>query len=350
MKLSVVVPAYNAEKYIEKCLLSIKEQTFTDFECIVINDGSADNTLAAASCVVDGDSRFRIISRENGGISSARNAGIDAARGEYIAFVDSDDWLSADMFSKMLGDEKTPLADLIICDYYCSSTSGDTARSALFEQRDFFEGADFSNFVLNTAVGLTGSQLAHPERSDRLTSVWAKIYKTEIINRANVRYVDFSTVPSECQLFNIHYMLACDSALYVREPLYYYRRNTSGSLTKKYRASLMDMWEYYLSLTRSCLQDRFYNPATREAFNNSITFSVIQLGGNAIRQAKVSDRLAEIKAFLGNPVYRDAFRTMDFRYLPLHWRVFFSLAKHRMVFGFYLITKSMRFIMNRRKR
>ncbi|MDE6245397.1 MAG: glycosyltransferase [Treponemataceae bacterium] len=92
-KISVIVPVYNVEKYLRRCLDSIRAQTFTDFECICVDDGSPDGSGKILDEYAESDGRFRVIHQENAGVSAARNAGLDIARGEWIAFVDSDDWI-----------------------------------------------------------------------------------------------------------------------------------------------------------------------------------------------------------------------------------------------------------------
>lgn len=99
-KISVIVPVYKVEKYLRACIDSILAQTFTDFELILIDDGSPDNCGAICDEYAEKDARIRVFHKENGGVSSARNLGIERSRGEWIAFVDSDDWVESDKFSK----------------------------------------------------------------------------------------------------------------------------------------------------------------------------------------------------------------------------------------------------------
>jgi len=107
--ISIIVPVYNVEKYIRRCLDSIKDQTLTDFECILIDDGSPDNSPAICDEYANADSRFIVIHQKNAGVSAARNAGLDAAKGEWIGFVDSDDWVEktyvAELRNKILSNE-----------------------------------------------------------------------------------------------------------------------------------------------------------------------------------------------------------------------------------------------------
>ena len=115
MKLSIIVPIYNVEPYLRKCIDSILAQTFTDFECILVDDGSPDNCPTICDEYAKKDSRIRVIHKENGGLSDARNAGLDIAQGEYIGFVDSDDYILEDMYSQMILKMDLYHADIVVC-------------------------------------------------------------------------------------------------------------------------------------------------------------------------------------------------------------------------------------------
>ena len=114
--ISVIVPVYNAEKYLHRCIDSILAQTFTDFELLLIDDGSKDNSGKICDEYVDMDSRVRVLHKENGGVSSARNMGLDHARGEWITFVDSDDWIEPTMYELMYDDAIKKGVELVYCD------------------------------------------------------------------------------------------------------------------------------------------------------------------------------------------------------------------------------------------
>lgn len=115
-KVSVIVPAYNAERYLERCLDSIAVQTMPDFECIIVDDGSTDKTGIIADAYARADSRFRVIHQSNGGVSVARQTGIDAATGIYTIQFDADDWVEANMLEEMLNEAEEKDADMVICD------------------------------------------------------------------------------------------------------------------------------------------------------------------------------------------------------------------------------------------
>ncbi|GAA2925355.1 glycosyltransferase family 2 protein [Enterococcus raffinosus] len=117
-EISIIVPVYNVEKYIRKCIDSILNQTFRDFELILVDDGSPDNSGAICDQYAKKDSRIRVIHKENGGLSSARNAGIEVAQGKYLGFVDSDDYIAEDMYELLHNNIIKEGADLSICGIY----------------------------------------------------------------------------------------------------------------------------------------------------------------------------------------------------------------------------------------
>jgi glycosyltransferase involved in cell wall biosynthesis len=125
LKVSVIVAAYNAERYIKRCLDSLLTQTMPDFEVIVVDDGSRDGTPAILDEYSTRDSRVRVIHKENGGVASARQAGLDAAKGEYTIHADADDWVEPEMLEEMYEMACSQKADMVICDYYEVFDSGE---------------------------------------------------------------------------------------------------------------------------------------------------------------------------------------------------------------------------------
>lgn len=126
---SVIVAAYNAEKYIRRCLDSILAQTMPDFEVIVVNDGSTDGTPAILDEYAAKDPRVRVIHKPNGGVASARQAGLDAAQGEYTIHADSDDWVEPEMLEELYRKAREEELDMIICDYWEVFNEGEKYNS-----------------------------------------------------------------------------------------------------------------------------------------------------------------------------------------------------------------------------
>ena len=117
-KISVIVPVYKVEPYLRKCLDSIVNQTYRNLEIILVDDGSPDNCGAICDEYAAGDGRIRVIHQENGGVSSARNAGLSAVTGEWVGWVDSDDWIEPDMYEYLLKNALEQNADIAVCSHY----------------------------------------------------------------------------------------------------------------------------------------------------------------------------------------------------------------------------------------
>lgn len=123
-KISIIVPVYKAEKTLDKCIASILSQTFTDFELLLIDDGSPDGSGKICDEYALNDERIRVIHKSNGGVSSARQTGVDVARGEYSIHVDPDDWVEPEMLQELYRCAKRHDADMVICDFYEISNKG----------------------------------------------------------------------------------------------------------------------------------------------------------------------------------------------------------------------------------
>ena len=113
--ISVVVPIYNVDKYLDRCVESIIKQTYTNLEIILVDDGSSDNSPQICDNWNVKDKRIKVIHKENGGLSDARNVGLSFATGEIISFIDSDDWIEHEMFEKMLNRKKKDNSDIVSC-------------------------------------------------------------------------------------------------------------------------------------------------------------------------------------------------------------------------------------------
>ena len=164
--ISVIVPVYNAEKYIRKCVASIQEQSYSHFELILINDGSKDNSLALCKELATLDQRIIVHDRINGGASAARNTGLDIAKGDYIVFVDSDDFVSPDYLKNLYSAAKQGNYDIVQCNLQS------TDRSDFRPEKVEFRESDVNEITKGQALN---------QRLYKVT-IWGKIYKRYIFD------------------------------------------------------------------------------------------------------------------------------------------------------------------------
>ena len=209
-KLSIIVPVYKVEQYIHKCVDSILNQTFTDFELILVDDGSPDNCGKICDEYAQKDFRIRVIHQKNSGVSVARNKGLEAATGDYISFVDSDDYISPVMYSTLINTAISSDADMVKCGYQEFSNSG------LGKVRDF-------NRKQNCIVQKNEILKCYFE-SVLFIVVWNAIYKRELVE--NVKYP--VGVIAEDNYVSGLYLAHAKKICIVDKVLYFYRYNASG--------------------------------------------------------------------------------------------------------------------------
>lgn len=204
---SIIVPVYNVEKYLDKCLASILEQTFKDFECIIIDDGSPDNSNIIIDKYVKLDQRFKVIHQKNMGLSAARNAGLDIAKGDYIVFVDSDDYIADDYLEKFALKIADTDADMVIC--------GLIEVYKDYEKNKVFTAESIKVIKQNILADVWPSY------------VWNKCYKKDLFT--NIRFPvgkifeDILTIPELC--------LYAQKIVCIPDKLYYYNRQNENSIT-----------------------------------------------------------------------------------------------------------------------
>lgn len=204
-KLTIVVPVYNTDKFLEKCLDSVINQTFKNIEIICVNDGSTDGSLHILEKYQMVDDRLKIINKKNGGLSSARNVGIEHASGEYITFVDSDDFLELNTYENSLSYFNFPKVDLV----YFSTRLVFTEDSNRVHNEKYFEHK-YTGFV----------ELSNEVITTMDVCAWNKIYKLSIIKKYGIRFPD--NLWFEDNPFFWCYVLVCDSAFFVDNIFYNY--------------------------------------------------------------------------------------------------------------------------------
>ena len=211
-RVSVIIPVYNVEKYLEKCLESLKNQSLTDIEFICINDGSTDNSLAILNRYAAKDKRFTVISQENQGQGIARNKGLELARGEYIGFVDPDDWVEENMFETLYNKAKELELDIIECNYIDEYEDNRPASNwqTRFKTNKVFCWQNNKKYIFSHMLGACN-----------------KLFKADNIKKYKIRFANGRY--GEDQYFTIIARLFAKRALHCNNYLYHYlwRNNSS---------------------------------------------------------------------------------------------------------------------------
>lgn len=250
LKLSIIIPVYNAQKYISQCLNSIINQTFKDFEVLLIDDGSIDDSKKIIEDFTKLDSRIKYIYQNNKGVSAARNLGIKHSLGKYIAFVDADDWLDAPMYKSMYNEITTTNSKICICSYMREYPHLNKIEKEIlpFGDKNFFKGDEVRDIVL---YEMLGKKALH--NSAIMGSVWRLVVAKDLITKNNLQFRE-DTVIGEDLLFCISALKNCDTLCIVNKHFYHYRF-TQDSAMVKYRPNQWEIGYGFNKKFKSSIKD-----------------------------------------------------------------------------------------------
>ena len=243
-KISVVVPIYNAEKYLKKCLDSIINQTYDNLEIILVNDGSTDKSLEICESVRNGDSRITIINKENKGVSTARNKGIESSNGEFIIFIDADDYLDKNMFEILVEDAIKNNIDLVMCGYRNVDINGNILYESSPMDEKYFDVKTFKNNLFKTNY--------------YRELICNKLFRLEIIKNNNIRFREDIHI-NENILFLLDFAKYGYRYSYDNEKLYNFLYNRSGATHAKFNLKKVSVLSSYIRLLDYDLEKSILN-------------------------------------------------------------------------------------------
>lgn len=220
--LSVIIPVYQAENFLDRCVKSVLASTYTNLEVILVDDGSKDNSSFLCDEWAQKDTRVKVIHKENYGVSSSRNAGIEASNGEFITFVDSDDYISETAYATSLSFFKDNVVCVEFNDSYCDANGLPYCDISKRGETLFFSSSI--------------SSLEHYWDNGINSAVWCRIFKTGILKKNNIRFDASSTIEEE-RAFVVKYFTSCEGTSVALNNCFYYYVNTVCGATKKVNSS-----------------------------------------------------------------------------------------------------------------
>lgn len=233
VKLSIIIPVYNVENYLSRCLESILNQTFNDFEIICVNDGSTDNSLAVLQKFKSNDERIIIIDKKNEGSGVARNVGLSIAKGDYIYFVDGDDWIEDNALDKIVVKADELNTDILIFGgisfYNNKGKNGGYSSDKLPKQylNKVFSSKDIKKDIFKFP-----------------STAWTKLYRREFLLKNNIKFQDIKVGQDQLPFF--HSMIKAERIALLPENIYCYRKNRKGSaMTVKKKKSFSPIYVFY---------------------------------------------------------------------------------------------------------
>ncbi len=224
--ISIIVPAYKCEKYIEKCIQSVINQDYTNFELIIVLDGVFDNSEIICNKYADSNNRIKVIKIENQGVSVARNTGLENAKGKWVAFIDSDDWIESNFLSALIQKAEENNPDVVICDYYTDYKS-EIINSHFFatDKECSFKYSEQTQLI---EACLVKNSLIDPQSIVNIGVPWAKLYNADFLKENSLLFVP-KLDRMQDTIFNLYAFKASKRITYFRKNLYHYTKNEESS-------------------------------------------------------------------------------------------------------------------------
>lgn len=216
-KVSIIVPIYNVEKYLDRCMESLLNQTLKDIEIIMVDDGSPDNCPKKCDDYAKKDGRIKVVHKKNAGLGLARNSGLEVATGEYVAFVDSDDFTDIDAYRSLYDKAQETHADVVYAGFIMQNS--DQTESECFVLDKEWKGNEIIGFLKSLIFDTL------PDKETIWMSVWNGIYKREIIEKNNIRFLSEREYLSEDVLFHTMLLPLCEKIVCIPKTFYHYCYN-----------------------------------------------------------------------------------------------------------------------------
>lgn len=342
---SVIVPVYKAEQYLRLCVESILKQTYRNIEVILVDDGSPDACPRICDEYAAADARVRVIHKENGGAGLAREAGLAEAKGEYVLFADSDDWLDHDMIESCLNTALRDSADCVMCGYIREYPER-AIRTSLFSGDFSYDIEQSEKMIHRRIVGLAGEELKAPQCIDSLSSFCMKLYRTEAAKKGRI-VSDLVVGTSEDTIFNLYALDNCKIS-YIDRCFYHYRKNNLQSITTAHKPELSEKWDVMYGIIREYIDGSGRAEEYKAPFMNRVACGMIGLGLNEVAGSEsLVKKSRNIRRILNKPLYSEAFGQLDTSFCGVKWKLFFWLARHKAAFSLTVLLQIMNFLRSR---
>lgn len=299
---SIIVPVYNGENTLRRCLDSILSQSYQDYEVLIIDDGSTDESVAVCSDYIRKDKRFKLISKPNQGVSSARNTGISESQGEFITFVDCDDWIEPTMLALMCDKLADETVDMVYMNMFYEYNDG---RAIGTLSKSPIHKCDISSYYL--AILLPESSLYYNnvrQDHDILGAAWGKMIRKRLIDKHNLRFNE-SLVLSEDSLFYLYAFLKARDVIIDRTPVYHYRISSTSS-NFRYRPDIEKQSENFFR----CYNDFSENidSSQKVLFKDLVRYRcyyelITRYVGHSGNPQNIIGKYKQLRTHIQNPIY-----------------------------------------------
>ncbi len=307
---SIIVPVHNAEKYLDDCISSLTEQTYAHIEIILVDDGSTDDSKNICSKWAMKDKRIVTLSQHNRGVSTARNHGLSKIRGDYVAFVDADDWVDKDYINSLLTEIKKTKADICICGYNrISGAVSEEFQNATtkINARDFFLGI----LRIQTGFGVC----------------YCKIYRSDIAKKIAFNE---KLVVGEDALYNLEISESVSKIAVIKPALYNYRVN-NNSVVHSYDSNYDRKYLHSMEAAKAIIERHYKNDdEVSDSFSSYIAFHAMLVAVNFCCNPKTQHKIRSLKLTMSKQLFRFGIKNSRYRFFPKTKQVVLFSLKHRL--------------------
>lgn len=332
---SIVLPIYNVERYLDRCVKSVVGQTYKNIEVILVDDGSTDGCPGMCDAWGLCDERIKVVHKENAGLGMARNTGIDNATGDYICFFDSDDYIRNDTIERIVTCIKETNADLIIFGFVSVNAQGEIKRSVIpSTPKKMYVGDEVRDWLLPSLIG------SDPKTGGKYNlwlSAWCVCYSTSLITQSGWRFVSEREIISEDVYSLLELYAYVKSVAVLSESLYRYCLNPA-SLTHVYRPDrIAKLAHFYDACVELCGKCGYSYEVRRKVSQPYISFLI-----GAMKQAAVNggrDGYEDIKRALGSNEFSAALADIDMDAQPCTRRILLEFARCHLTFPVWVLSR-----------
>lgn len=334
VKVSVIVPVYNAEKYIDACIASIIASTLENIEIILVDDGSTDNSYERCKSYAANDKRIKIVRQKNQGAGVARNKGLEIATGQYIGFVDSDDYIEPDMYERMYNAVINTNADIALCGVYIHNKDNDISKSYL----PFKSGEVLDKKVLeDTIIPLMIAPEKEQDTKKIITrAMWCRIFKKDLIEKYSIRFTNHKN--GQDTLFTLNATCKAESLIIVTDNLYHYRNNIGITLSKGYTDDVYDRLLAVRNEVVKIVDEANLLTKVQERIKQMERHDVFWVARIIVLNCNQEffQKIKKLNNLLKRSETKKTFKNIDISTLPFQQRVLYLLLRNQLAIILYL--------------
>lgn len=327
--ISIIIPIYKSEQFLKQAIESVLKQTYHNLELILVNDGSPDDSKSICMRFKELDSRVVYIEQSNSGAAHAMLKGVNCSKGDYIMFLDGDDWINHNTLEIAYSFLSSTNVDIVFWNPIKEYPKYSSKVSSFVLNDELFIGERLQ-WLKRRVFGLIGNELNNITKFDQISSGWGKVYKKQLfdndmyclVDRNNVGNFDTELV---CRLF-----YQCSSIQYINEYLNHYRMYNENSITKTHGSKLFYRYKPLFMNLENFIKDNDLNSEFQQALDNRVSVSILNclLAITSKRNVDgIYKKFASLKAILNDRLYQKSITNFDFRSLNLFYRIFFYLCK-----------------------